>query len=155
VVRYRGDGSLKFNPSQISLEFVTHYKTRQDAIDPVAFAAKLQSDADAFAENMRKQIQRHPEKAGAQESMLVMHEEDVKRTKEFLTSQNLRAAELNRAAAEINGWVFFSTKSKWLGDWKKHEEFVLRVPAGENVFEYPFALPPSSGDLLLRRRAQE
>lgn len=87
--------------------------------------------------------------------MLVMHEEDVKRTKEFLTSQNLRAAELNRAAAEINGWVFFSTKSKWLGDWKKHEEFVLRVPAGENVFEYPFALPPSSGDLLLRRRAQE
>jgi hypothetical protein len=48
--------------------------------------------------------------------------------------------------------VYFSASSKWIGGWKKQEEFILRIPVANRIIEFPFALPPSEGDLLLRRR---
>ena len=35
---------------------------------------------------------------------------------------------------------------------KKQEEFILRVPLAGKMFEFPFRLPPSEGELILRRR---
>jgi hypothetical protein len=48
--------------------------------------------------------------------------------------------------------VLFSVESKWIGELQKQEEFLLRVPIGDRVVEFPFSLPPSEGDLILRRR---
>jgi hypothetical protein len=50
--------------------------------------------------------------------------------------------------------VLFSSKSKWIDGLQKQEEFVLRVPFGNRIVEFPFSLPPSEGDLILRRRPE-
>jgi hypothetical protein len=152
TLRYRGKDSLSVDPADISLEFVKHYHDLQKAIDPNDFARQLQNDADAFAEETQREISRHPEKKGEKESILRIHEKDVAETREFLQSRSLRRARLDSAHTDVTGWVFFSAKSKWIDDWKKQEQFVLRVPVAGRVIEFPFALPPSQGDLLLRRR---
>lgn len=59
---------------------------------------------------------------------------------------------LDTTKSELTGWVFFSAKSKWIVDWKGQEQFGLRIPLAEHVIEFPFGLPPSRGDLILRRR---
>lgn len=152
TLRYRGKTSLSFDPAGASLEFLSHYHTVQRAIDPDEFIAKLQNEADAFAEQTQHQISKHPEKKAEQESMLRVHEGDVKQIQEFLRTRSLRPVRLDSAHPETTGWIFFPAKSKWIGDWKKQEQFVLRVPVAGQVIEFPFALPPSQGDLLLRRR---
>lgn len=126
--RYRGDNTLEVDPAAITLEFVKHYHAVQKAIDPDEFAAKLEKE------------EKKADKG------------DVKQTQEFLRSRSLRPTRLSSADAEVNGWVFFSAKSKWISDWKKQEQFVLRVPIAGQLVEFPFALPPSQGDVLLRRR---
>jgi hypothetical protein len=152
TLRYRGKDSLSLNPAGISLEFVKHYHDVEKAIDPDDFAAKLRNDADTFAEETEREISKHPEKTAEKESILRIHEKDVSETQEFLKSRSLRPARLDSANSEVTGWVFFSAKSKWIGDWKKQEQFVLRIPMADRVIEFPFALPPSQGDLILRRR---
>jgi hypothetical protein len=152
TLRYRGKHSLSVDPADISLEFVKHYHDAHRAIDPDDFAAKLQSNADAFAEETQREISKHPEKKMEKESILRIHDKDVSEMQEFLRSRSLRPARLDSAHPEVTGWVFFSARSKWIGDWKKQEQLVLRVPIADRVIEFPFALPPSQGDLILRRR---
>ena len=48
--------------------------------------------------------------------------------------------------------MLFSTDSKWIGGWKKQEEFILRVPFLGKMFEFPFKLPPKPGEVMLRKR---
>lgn len=135
TLRYRGKESASIDPAAFSLEFVNHYHTIQKAIDPDEFADKLQVQAPALA---------------------VKGEEDRSRsltvTAQFLKSRSLRATRLNPQTTETSGWVFFNARSKWIGNWKTQEQFVLRIPLAGRTFEFPFALPPSRGDLLLRRR---
>ena len=50
--------------------------------------------------------------------------------------------------------MLFSTKSKWIEGLRKQEDFLLRVPIEDRVIEFPFSLPPSEGDLMLRRRPE-
>jgi hypothetical protein len=152
TVRYRGKGALSFDPASASLEFASHSHAVQNAIDADDFARKLQSNADAFAQEIQREITKHPEEKEERESMLRVHENDVMQTEEFLRSRSLRPVQLDSANSEATGWIFFNAKSKWIGDWKKQEQFVLRVPIPGQVIEFPFALPPSQGDLLLRRR---
>ena len=152
TVRYRGRGSISVRPGDISLEFVKHEHAVERSLDPENLAARLQADADAFTEATRREIQKHPEKQAQKESTLQTHLQDVHGTEEFLKSRSLRPATLDPAHTDASGWVFFDARSKWVGDWKKQEEFVLRFPVGERVIAFPFALPPSAGDLLLRRR---
>lgn len=151
-VRYRGNDTLAVDPAQITLEFVKHYHAVQKAIDPDELAAGLQRESDAYAEKTEREISQHPEKKDEKESALRAYMDNIKQTQEFLRSRSLLSARLNSANAEVSAWVFFSAKSKWIDDWKKQEQFVLRVPVANQVVEFPFALPPSQGDLLLRRR---
>ena len=62
------------------------------------------------------------------------------------------AVQLDSTHQEISGWILFSTHSKWIGDWKKPEEFLFRIPLGSQIVEFPFALPAQKGDLILRKR---
>lgn len=152
TVRYRGIDSVVVYPRKISLEFVQHYRTEQMAIDPEEVAAKLKHDLPAFTAKVEKEISGHPERKTQEEALLQDHEKAVVETSEFLTSRSLRGGRLGTNHSEMSGWVFFSAKSKWVGDWKKQEQFVLRVPIANRVIEFSFALPPSRGDLLLRER---
>jgi hypothetical protein len=152
TVRYRGNGSLDESPDGITLEFLKHFKVVQLSLDPDAYTQKIQADADALDDETRRAIAKHPEQKQVRLSGLQEYQKSVNELIEFLNTNSLRPAHLDQAASEIHGWVFFNTDTKWLGDWKSQEEFLLRFPFGGKVFEFPFKLPPEPGELLLRKR---
>jgi hypothetical protein len=135
TLRYRSNESVSIDPRAFSLEFVNHYHTIQKAIDPDEFADTLQRDTATVAAKQQESRTR-----------------TLTGTADFVKSRSLRASRLDPQTTETSGWVFFNAKSKWIGNWKTQEQFVLRIPVAGRTFEFPFALPPSPGDLLLRRR---
>src|SRR5437868_2343975 len=72
---------------------------------------------------------------------------------EFLSTQSLEpnAVTLNPGNPEAHGWVFFATSNKWIGPWKEREDFILGVWMKDKVWQFPFSLPPTAGDLILRK----
>lgn len=152
TIRYRGADSLDTSPDGITLQFVKHFKVIQPSLDPEDHARKIQADADALDDETRREVAKHPEKKQAREARLQDYQKSVNELIEFLGRNSLRPAHLDRANPEVSGWVFFNTNNKWLGGWKAQEEFVLRVPLGGKVFEFPFKLPPEKGELLLQKR---
>ena len=113
---------------------------------------KIQSDAEAFDDETRRAVAKHPEKKQVLEARLQDYQKSANEMIEFLSRNSLRPAHLDRANREVSGWVFFDTKTKWLGGWKTQEEFVLRLPLDGKIFEFPFKLPPEKGELLLQKR---
>lgn len=152
TIRYRGADSLDASPDGITLQFMKHFKVVQSSLDSDDYTRKIQSDADALDDETRREVAKHPEKKQGREARLQDYQKSVNELIEFLGHNSLRPAHLDRANPEVSGWVFFNTKSKWLGGWKAQEEFVLRLPLGGNIFEFPFKLPPEAGELLLRKR---
>jgi hypothetical protein len=154
TMHYRGKDSVDVAPGKITLEFVKHYHDAHPALDPDSLATKQQNDADALAEETEREIRKHPEKKEQQEAMVAARQKDAAELIEFLKTGSLRAITLDSGHPEASGWVLFSTKSRWIDDLQKQEEFVLRVPLGNKIVEFPFSLPPSEGDLILRRRPE-
>lgn len=152
TVRYRGTGSLDESPDGITLQFVKHFKVVQTVLDPDDYSQKVQTDADALDDETRRVTAKHPDQKEARQQRLQEYQKSADELIEFLRSKSLRAAHLDRATPEARGWVFFNTETKWLGDWKPQEEFVLRLPLAGKVFEFPFKLPPEPGELLLQKR---
>ena len=151
-VRYRGTGSLDFGVENISLEFVKHFRVVQTSLDPDGFANKVQSDADALDHETAREVEKHPEQKEQKEAFVRAFLKDSTELLEFVGKNSLRPTRLGAGSSEANGWVLFSTESKWISGWKKQEEFILRVPVDGKVFEFPFKLPPKPGEAILRRR---
>jgi hypothetical protein len=152
TVRYRGKDSLPLDPGAITLEFVSHSRDLHSALDPVELAARFKEDSRRFTEATERNVEKHPGKKSELESALQEHRKNIADMLAFFDARSLRTLRLDPAHPEASGWVYFSASSKWIGGWKKQEEFLLRVPLADQVIEFPFALPPSEGDLLLRRR---
>jgi hypothetical protein len=152
TIRYRGAGTLDASPEGITLQFIKHFKVVQTALDPDGYSEKIQSDANTLDDETRRAVAKHPEKKQALEARLQDYQMSANEMIEFLRRNSLRPAHLDRANPEVSGWVLFNTRSKWLGGWKSQEEFVLRIPLGGKVFEFPFKVPPKPGELLLRKR---
>jgi hypothetical protein len=152
TVRYRGKDSLVINPAAMTLEFVTHAHDIHPALDPGELAARFRTDADRFAKTTEHDVGKHPEKKAGLEASLEEHQKNIAEMLTFLDSRSLRTLTLDAAHPEASGWIYFSASSKWIGGWAKQEEFVLRIPLADQAIEFPFALPPSQGDMLLRRR---
>lgn len=155
TVRYRGKATLAVNPGTTSLEFVRHFKIVQPALDPEDFAVRTQADADELEHETEHEIQRHPERKEEREKFVQTYQKEVSEFLDFLTKRSLMASTLDPANSEVSGWLLFNTRSKWLGDWKKPEEFVLRVPMADRILEFPFSLPAKQGDLILRKRPDQ
>ncbi len=119
-----------------------HFKVVQTALDPDDYAQKVQADADAFDDETRRAVTKHPDQKQVREARLQDYQKSVSELIEFLGRNSLVAAHLDGAKPEVSGWVFFNAKNKWLGGWKAQEEFVLRVPLDGKTFEFPFKLPP-------------
>jgi hypothetical protein len=151
-VRYRGQGSLDFATDNISLEFVKHFQVVQTSIDPDDFSQRVQNDADELDHETAREVEKHPEKKEAKQAYLRAFLKDSAELQEFVGKNSLRSTRLGPGNPEISGWVLFSTNSKWIGGWKKQEEFILRVPIEGKLFEFPFKLPPKPGEVLLRKR---
>jgi hypothetical protein len=154
TLHYRGKDSLEVEPGKVTLEFVKHYHDIHSALDPGNLAGKEHSDADALARETQREISKHPEKKSEKEAKLQDRQKDAADMIEFLNTRTLRAVTLDSDHPEATGWVLFSVKSKWISELQKQEEFLLRVPFGDQVVEFPFSLPPSEGDLILRRRPE-
>lgn len=151
-VRYRGQSSLDFAIENISLEFVKHFQVQQLALDPDDFTTKVQSDADTLNDQTARQVEKHPEEKEQKEAFVRAFLKDSAELEEFVGKNSLRPTKLSPGHEEANGWVLFSTKSKWIGKWKKQEDFILRVPVNGMVLEFPFRLPPKPGETILRKR---
>lgn len=151
-IRYRGQSTLEFTAENISLEFVRHFRVMQPALDPDSFVDKVQSDADEVDHAAAREAEKHPERKETKESLVRAFQKDSAELQEFVSRNSLRPARLVPSNPENHGWVLFSTNSKWIGGWKKREDFVLRVPADGKVFEFPFQLPPQPGEVMLRKR---
>jgi len=155
TLRYRGKDSIEVAPSKITLEFVKHYHDAHSALDPDTLAGKEREEADALAEETNRAISKHPEKKTEKEATLAARQKDAADMIEFLKTRTLRAGTLDTNHPEATGWVLFSVTSKWIPELQKQEEFLLRVLIGDRIVEFPFSLPPSEGDLILRRRPEE
>jgi hypothetical protein len=153
TMHYRGKDSVDVAPGKITLEFVKHYDVHP-ALHPDSLATKQQSDADALAQETEREIRKHPEKKEEKESLLAARQKAAAEMIELLRTRSLRAITLDTGHPEASGWVLFSSESKWIDGLQKQEEFVLRVPFGNRIVEIPFSLPPSEGDLILRRRPE-
>ena len=152
-VRYRGRAALDFSVDNIALEFVKHFQVVQTSLDPDSFAQKVQNDADALDHETAREVEKHPEKKEEKDAYVKAFLKDSAELQEFVGKNSLRATRLGPGNPEISGWVLFSTESKWIpNEWKKQEEFILRVPVEGKVFEFPFKLPPKPGEVMLRRR---
>lgn len=152
TIRYRGPDSIDASPDGSTLQFMKHFKVEQSSLDPDDYSQKIQADADAFDDETRRAIAKHPNEKEARDARLQEYQKELNELIEFLSRSSLRTAHLDRANPEVSGWVFFNTKSKWLGGWKSQEEFVLRLPLDGKIFEFPFKLPPEPGELLLQKR---
>lgn len=155
TVRYRGKDSLQVSPDGISLEFVKHDHDKQIASAPGDLIALLQKDSDRLAQRIERESKSRPAQKSAGEFQFQDQQKSIQAAIEFVKSQRLIATRLDSDHPQVSGWLFFNARSRWIGDWKKQEEFVLRVPLADHVIEFPFALPPSRGDLLLRKRPDE
>ena len=151
-VRYHGQGSLDFSVENISLEFVKHFQVQQIALDPDSFATKIQTDADNLNDQTARDVEKHPEQKEQKDAYVRAFLKDSAELEEFVGKNSLRPTTLSSGHTDANGWLLFSTNSKWIGKWKKQEDFILRVPVGGMVFEFPFRLPPKPGETILRKR---
>jgi hypothetical protein len=152
TVKNRGAAGVDVSAENISLEFVKHFKVIQPSIDPKDFSQKVQNDADEFDRQTAREVQKHPEEKDAKQARVRAFQKDTAELLEFLANNTLKPSRLDSANRETTGWVLFSIDSRWIGAWKKQEEFILRVPIGGKIFEFPFKLPPKAGELLLRQR---
>ncbi|GAC1434733.1 MAG: hypothetical protein NVS1B11_04140 [Terriglobales bacterium] len=153
-VQYRGDKSLDFSTHNITLEFVDHSHVVQSSLDPNGLTTHLQNNMDAMNVEVEHQVQRHPQTKDQQESLLQTHLKETTEMIEFLNGSSLNSGTLGPGKRELSGWVFFSTKNKWIGGWKQQEHFRLSIPLEERILEFPFILPPNQSDLILRRRPE-
>lgn len=149
-----GTQPIDIGPEGVSLEFADHQHVRMSALDPDDFSYRIQDDSDELIHQSERELQKHPERKALIESKLREHEKVVTEWLEYLSTKALQDVQLNTGEPEVTGMVFFKTETKWKGDWKKEENFVLRVPALKKIFEFPFTLPPHGEGPTLRERPE-
>ena len=149
---YSGQKSVQLTMDHVVLEFVDHYQVTAPALDLDDLGTRIQTDIDNLTEQTEREVHKHPEQKQQLESLLQAHLKDMTDLVGFTSLYGLQDSTLSGANSSAGGWIFFNAKNKWIGQWKPQERFILRVPAGGAIFEFPFALPPQKGDLILRRR---
>lgn len=152
-VTYGGQGKFEF-PADLQLIFLRHRNVAEGYVDPAEFQTKLQNDIDTTIFDTERQIKKHPEQAEEKNKLLREYQKEASEFIEFLSTQSLEPMTLTPGNPEAHGWVFFATSNKWIGPWKAREDFLLRVWMKDKVWEFPFSLPPSEGDVILRKREE-
>jgi hypothetical protein len=150
-VTYTGKSKFDF-PADLRMEFVRHHNVIEGFLDPTEFATRMQNDVDTEIFYTERAIKKHPDQTEAKTDRGREYQKQVAEFIDFVTTQSLEPAILNPGNPEAHGWVFFGTKNKWLGSWKSREDFILRVWMKDRIYEFPFSLPPTEGELILRKR---
>lgn len=151
--QYRGHGQLQIQQDQVTLEFVKHFQVKKSAQDPDEMLDHLQDDVDSLTDQVeRHDVRKHPEQKQQRESELQARLKDYTEMMDFVSTRALRPAILNPSNSTVTGWVFFGIKDRWIGPWRKPDQFILRLPLENLILEFPFSLPPSNTDIEFRHR---
>jgi hypothetical protein len=151
-VTYSGQGNLDF-PADVRLDFVRHHDVLEGYEDPAELANKLQNDVDTKVFETERQIKKNPQAADEKTKLLRQYQKEAAEFIEFLSTQYLPSDTviLSPGNPEAHGWVLFKTSNKWIGPWKPREDFILGVWMKDKIWQFPFSLPPTDGDLILRK----
>jgi len=152
-VTYAGQNKFEF-PADVRIDFVRHHDVLEGYMDPTELSNKLQNDVDTLVFETERQIKKDPKIAEEKTARLRQYEKEAAEFIEFLSTQSLEPATLNPGNPEAHGWVFFATSNKWIGPWKAREDFILGVWMKDKIWQFPFSLPPTEGDLILRKPAE-
>src|SRR5208337_3812137 len=87
-VRYRGKGTLDFDPGTISLEFVKLFHVIQTSLDPDDYAKKIQDDADALDHETKREIEKHPEKKNEKDAFARAFQKESAELQEFVSKDS-------------------------------------------------------------------
>jgi hypothetical protein len=151
-VTYMGQDKFEF-PAGARIDFVRHHDVVEGYEDPGQLANKLQNDVDTKVFETERQIKKNPKIAEEKTALLRQYQKEAAEFIEFLSTQTLPsdAVILNPGNPETHGWVLFKTSNKWIGPWKEREDFILSVGMTDKIWQFPFSLPPTEGDLILRK----
>ena len=156
TVSYKGKGQFEVHERRFALEFSKHRQVVKTSLEPNDIVQHLQEDVDNLTDQVEsREVRKHPEQKEQKEAELQARLKDYTEMMDFVSTQALRYAVLSPAKPAISGWVFFSVKDRWIGPWQKPEQFILRLPVGNLMVEFPFSLPPQGGGVELRRRSPE
>lgn len=149
---------LKQNPSpldlqKMTLEFVKHFHTIEPPLHPNELAARLQSDDKRQSQIAAREIDKHPEEKDTLEAALKTQQQSTSQIIDWVRTKTLQS--ISTESNEVSGWLLFAAGSRWIGALSQQEEFLLRVPLGNTLIEFPFTLPPSQGDIRLRTRGAD
>lgn len=151
--KYTGAKTLEVQQNRFTLEFVKHFQVVQSSLDPDLMLQNLQQHIDDYTDEVeRHQVKHHPDEKEKAEGELQAHLKDYTEMMDFVSTRALRPSTLDPANSGIEGWVFFSTKNRWIGGWRRPEQFILRLPVEDVIVEFPFQLPPQHGKVELRTR---
>lgn len=153
---YKGNGQFEIHQRHFALEFTNHRQVVKTTLEPNEIVQHLQEDVDNLTDQVeRHEVRKHPEQKEQKEAELQARLKDYTEMMDFVSTQSLHYAVLSPTKPEISGWVFFSVKDRWIGPWRKPEQFILRLPVENLIVEFPFSLPPQGGGIELRRRSPE
>lgn len=151
-VTYAGQSKFEF-PADVRIDFVRHHDVVEACEDPGELSTKLQNDVDTKVFETERQIKKNPKIADEKTALLRQYQKEAAEFIEFLSTQTLPSdtVTLDPGNPESHGWVLFKTSNKWIGPWKEREDFILSVWMKDKIWQFPFSLPPTEGDLILRK----
>jgi hypothetical protein len=153
TIHDKGSKQLEVQQNRFTLEFVKHFQVVQSSFDPDGMLQHLQANiTDLTDEVERHQVAKHPDQKERKEAELQARLKDYTEMMDFVSTHALRPGMLDPSNSSVSGWVFFSTRNKWIGPWRRPEQFILRLPVENVIVEFPFELPPKQGKIELRRR---
>lgn len=153
---YTGSDKFEVLENKMYLEFTKHYQVVKGSLDPDEMVEHLQQNVDDLTDEVtRHDIKKHPELKDQKESELQQRLKDYTEMMDFISTRALKPVTLDSSNSSASGWVFFSIKDKWIGPWRKPEEFVLRFPVENLMVEFPFTLPPKGAKVEFRKRPGE
>jgi hypothetical protein len=156
TLHYKGGAQFEVQQNRFTLEFVKHFQVVKSSFDPDGLQKRLQDDIDDVTDQVeRHDVKKHPEQKEQKETELQARLKDYTEMMDFISTRALRPTTLDASNSSASGWVFFPIRDKWIGPWRKPEQFILRLPVENLIVEFPFLLPPQPGKVLLRKRPEE
>jgi len=151
-VTYSGKGKFEF-PADVRIDFVRHHDVFEGLEDPAELSNRLQNDIDTKVFETERQIKKDPKSTEEKTALLREYEKVAAEFIEFVSTQTLdpNTVELTPGNPEAHGWVFFATNNKWIGPWKEREDFIISLYMKDQIWQFPFSLPPAEGGLILRK----
>ena len=152
TVTYTGQTFFPYRTGNLNIEFVNHHHIVHRMLDPDQFVKQINKHTEAMVDQTDRDVKKHPELKEEKEKTLLAYQDDADQMKKFVKSFPLRGGRLGPNKPSTRGWVFFSTRDKFIGGLKKQEDLIIRVPIGDTIYEFAFKQPPDDRDLILRRR---